>query len=307
MLEEIRKNYMKKIETIASTMFRHFAYGLYEKENDNDLLAVSFTVDEENYNYLAMLNQYVAFLDKICILTINAKSSAVKVSSFQSRSPWQDSEMIIFMVPRPTQIRKFEIPESLSSFQVMEIYISHLCYRATVPNSERDFYINNHYIDQAIQQTDSGQSMICVDDMYKPMSDISSAFMFSGTCAQTSIDFVQNKQNYKTTKINNDNNEDDNKNNNNNNNNNNNDNDNDMNNKNENRDAGDMEKVTNSIPRTGDSSDKDGSSIDLSTGLFAGGVVLTAIVAVAIVVIIRKRNQRAEAVEDVGVQDFPQK
>ena len=288
MLDEIRNNYLKEIAAIGESMFQFFTYGLWEKENDIDLLTVSFFTEQSTYNYHDMLRQYASFLDTICILTINVNSSAVKVSSFQARSPWTAYLALPMLMTKPRVIHEYKEPNK--SLAMLEIHITHLCYRVAEPTSDTDYYILNRYFEYALQSNEN-DILICADDFYKNMPDISSAFMFGGTCAQTTVNFIQNKQKYKTTNVDNSNDEDSN---------------NDVDNENTNsNDNNNNQNNTVKEPNSGQHENTDDDTwFNLSEGLLFGIVAVAVVVVVAILAIVLvKRKSPTEFARKSDAQE----
>jgi hypothetical protein len=265
-IDIIRKNYIKAIVNAAFKLFAKFEWSTWEIDNTYDVIAFSFTVVTGLHTYDKVMAFFEGFLDSICTVDIVTKSAAIRVSISQTKNPKISFNSMSTLKPKPKQIRRYK--ELDSSLKMVEVFNTHLCYRVSVPISEKKFFIENRLQEESIQYTKSGDMKVCIDDVFTNITDRKSSYKFARACVKTTDDYRKSIQQFKTPDL--------------------------VNNKN--KRTNNIRTVSNNDPnydnsRTFDNSKGSGDTItDSSDMLFAVGLPLAAVVVVAAICICKKKK-----------------
>jgi hypothetical protein len=181
---------MKIIFETAAIFFVKLSWGIWEIDNTYDILAVSFNVVLGSNTYNDIMSFFGQFLNAICTVDIVTESEAFRISISQTRNPkFSSLNGMYSLKPMPESIHGYT--ELDSSLMMIQLFNTHLCYRVTVPISEKKYYIENRLHEESIQYTESGDMKVCIDDVNNNITDRKSVYKFAHTCVQTTDDFMK--------------------------------------------------------------------------------------------------------------------
>lgn len=181
-------------------------------------------------------------------------------------------------MPRLKQIRAMK--EVDSTLTMIELFHTHLCYRVAVPISEKTFYTKNRLVEESLQYTRSGEIKVCVDDVYRNISHVNSAYMFAGISVKTTVELMKEMSKLENTEG-------------------------DSSSKNDNNDNNnkDNKNGKNKFTDTSSKISEDDDIFDLENILLAIGLPITAIIVAAVAVaVLKKRREERENVHDTVVE-----